>query len=157
MNFILERLFEHDAGTFGRLRNSDGDFDCMTLEPLLLDGGLIEHSCVPAGDYELVRYSSPKYKHTWALVGRYVSALKEPQTGVRFGILFHSGNWERDTEGCILPGAGIATMRPPLEDELELAVTDSVRTTGRLIALLDESRERNYLTIVDIPSMTDVG
>ncbi len=57
-------------------------------------------SCIPSGDYECAPYDSPKYP-------RVFQVRNVPD---RTYILFHSGNYERNTKGCILLGMGAGDM-----------------------------------------------
>ena len=52
-------------------------------------------SCIPAGQYLCKRYHSKKYPNTFEVTG----------VEGRSKILFHSGNTEKDTKGCILIGS----------------------------------------------------
>lgn len=71
----------------------NGQFYCLTLERPWLDN-MRQLSCIPAGTYRCVPYSSKKYKDVWEV------------TGVigRSKILIHAGNKVDDTMGCILVG-----------------------------------------------------
>jgi len=51
-------------------------------------------SCIPAGLYRCVPHSTAKFPNTWRL---------EDVPG-RSAILFHAGNTDEDTHGCILLG-----------------------------------------------------
>ena len=90
---ILEmvRLEEnHDHGTFGILKINKMVF-CVTLEPKdALNAPFV--SSIPAQQYMCKRYSSVKYGQTWQIEN-------VPQ---RLGILFHPGNVDEHTEGCII-------------------------------------------------------
>ena len=66
-------------------------------------------SCIPAGEYELIRWPSPKF-------GQVLMVRAVPN---RDGILIHAGNTAKDTQGCILVGeifihAGIAQSKDGL-------------------------------------------
>jgi len=81
-------------GTLGLLFIANSFF-CFTLEPPWR--GNKEDSCIPPGVYNCRRYSSPKYPNTFEV-------LNVPN---RTRILFHSGNLDKDTLGCILLGDGV--------------------------------------------------
>ena len=51
-------------------------------------------SCIPAGRYKCIWHNSPKFGWTYLVTGT------EPRTQ----ILFHVGNYPKDTWGCILLG-----------------------------------------------------
>lgn len=57
-------------------------------------------SCIPAGTYKCNRVKSPKFGDTFEVM--YVQG--------RSHILFHKGNTEDDTEGCILVGEQFGTL-----------------------------------------------
>jgi hypothetical protein len=51
-------------------------------------------SCIPEGRYPCARVNSPRFGPTWAV-------KRVPD---REDILFHAGNYPKDTDGCILLG-----------------------------------------------------
>lgn len=51
-------------------------------------------SCIPKGDYHVAPFSGNKYKNVYEVI----------DVEGRSHILFHAGNIEMDTKGCILPG-----------------------------------------------------
>lgn len=55
---------------------------------------------IPSGTYECEPYSGTKYKDVYIV----------KDVPGRTAILFHWGNFERDTEGCILIGDGAGMM-----------------------------------------------
>lgn len=91
---ILEiiRLEETTEGTFGVLKIDKRVF-CVTLEP---EDKLNKsnESSIPAQQYMCQRATSPSHGETFR-----VKDVPE-----RYGILFHKGNTETDTAGCILLG-----------------------------------------------------
>lgn len=101
--------------TMGRLEYG-GERVLETMEP----GRDEDHPCVPTGFYYLARHDSTRYGRTWALVGEHVSHWLT--AGIpRYAILFHSGNWDEDSRGCILVGLSRTEMRgePALADSRE--------------------------------------
>ena len=83
---------DEEYGTLGVLRINK-KFFCVTLEPA--DRRNQKNvSSIPAQQYICRRYSSRKYPDTFEVT-------KVPQ---RSKILFHPGNWPKDTMGCILLG-----------------------------------------------------
>ena len=66
---------------------------CHTLE-MPWRGNLHNSSCIPSGEYDVIKASSPKF-------GQVFYIKNVPQ---REGILIHPGNTLKDTSGCILPG-----------------------------------------------------
>ena len=131
---LIRRWYEPER-TVGEL-HCEGEFVAFTMEPGNAD---TDAPRVPLGFYHLVRHDTPgmKYRDTWALVGRDVS--HQPQGGLRSAVLFHAGNLDEHTKGCILIGSHIGR----LDDET--AMVDSRRAMTRLRDLLGTSEA--YLTI----------
>jgi len=89
----LIRLEEtHHHGTFGALLLNSQLF-CTTLEPADLLNR-INVSSIPAQQYMCYRFSSEDHPDTFQVMN----------VPARTGILFHSGNTDDDTAGCILLG-----------------------------------------------------
>lgn len=88
----LLRVFKRTDGTFGIL-SVDGFPSCLTVERQWLDNhrGI---SCIPAGHYLCHRVNSPKFGNTFEITN--VPGRSE--------ILFHSGNIDDDSHGCVVLG-----------------------------------------------------
>ena len=72
---------------------------CFTLEnPWKNNGPCV--SCIPEGEYTCRPHNGTKYRDTWE--------VKDVEG--RSAILFHAGNTEPDTKGCILPGSFIGNL-----------------------------------------------
>jgi len=82
-----------DHGTFG-VMTIDGAAFCVTLEPYSRHN-VSNRSCIPTGQYICERYSSRKYPNTFEVTN---------VEGRRY-ILFHAGNTDENTAGCILLGS----------------------------------------------------
>ena len=97
-NVDIIRVEKGDAGTFGVCK-LDGRAFCVTLEPEDRDNaeGV---SCIPEGDYVAKRVNSPHFGLTFEITG--VSG--------RTHILFHAGNVEGDTRGCVLLGRNFGAL-----------------------------------------------
>ena len=109
----------------------DSNEICKTLEnPWLNNQPHI--SCIPAGKYIAIKYSSEKYPDVWEL---------QDVVG-RSKILIHMGNLEKHTEGCILVGASWGFL------EEELAVLNSVATLNRLKKILDSTFSIEIINIL---------
>ena len=91
-HFELIRISDFYAGTFGVLLEGVEPF-CLTLERTWLDNRKGE-SCIPKGRYICKRIISPKFGETFEVTN--VQGRSE--------ILFHKGNIEDDTHGCIVLG-----------------------------------------------------
>lgn len=102
MNLILIRNQSRPDGIFSTLTSEDGHFTAVTLEhaylvnnqwlPKIYDGTF---TCV-RGTHQLENMKSPF--ETFEI------------TGVigHTNLLFHMGNWDKDSSGCILLGENIA-------------------------------------------------
>ena len=91
MDLILTREDQTDKRTIGSL-DSEG-IELSTLENPWEDNEPYI-SCIPAGEYHCERVNSPRFGNTFQI-------LEVPD---RTHILFHWGNYEKDTLGCILLG-----------------------------------------------------
>ncbi len=93
----VRRVYMGDDGTQGVLL-LDGRPVGVTLEPPWRDNE-DSASCIPAGAYFADYAFSPRLK-------RNTYYLREVPG--RDGVMFHDGNWIKDTLGCILVGTGIS-------------------------------------------------
>ena len=87
-------------GTFGILFDYDNSIICLTLEREWKNNEK-NISCIPRGEYVCQRIESPKFGFTFEV-------LNVPG---RSHILFHSGNIEDDTHGCIITGKRIRMFK----------------------------------------------
>lgn len=99
MNLVLTRKIFNLYGIFGQLHTESGDLICYTLEH-----SYSNQPKLPPGTYTCVR-------GTHQLSGLNPFETFEI-TGVsgHTGILFHQGNWNRDSEGCVLVGSEIGAI-----------------------------------------------
>ena len=88
--FFLKRVSNTIHGTFGVLLEGAIPF-AVTLENPWRDNKKNE-SCIPPGLYRCDRVLSPKFGNTFEVVA----------VQGRSNILFHKGNLEDDTLGCVL-------------------------------------------------------
>ena len=114
MHLTLQRMNDEYGCTLGVLSGKDGVI-CHTLENPWKDNKR-NVSCIPEGEYECKPYNSPKYPEVWEL-----QHVKD-----RSKILIHAGNFEHDTQGCILVGRAIKDYK---RDKM---VTSSVNTLNEL-------------------------
>jgi len=90
----LRRISQGHNPVHGVLVDEGGLPICLTIENLWLDNQ-VGISCIPAGDYKVIKQNSPKYgTGMWTL-------LNVPE---RTHILIHWGNTAEDTKGCIIVG-----------------------------------------------------
>ncbi len=88
----LIRVAQNQVATYGVLVHGTTPF-AVTLERPWRDNRRGE-SCIPAGVYECARVKSPRFGNTFEIT--LVPGRSE--------ILFHKGNIDDDTHGCILVG-----------------------------------------------------
>lgn len=88
----LIRVSTCEDGTFGVLIDGAMPF-ALTLEPPWVDNAK-DISCIPPGEYYCESINSVKFGYTF----------KVQDVPDRTNILFHRGNWEKDTKGCICIG-----------------------------------------------------
>jgi len=100
MNITLIRHSMQPDVTLGTLIDSDtGHYFCCTLEKPWKDNKR-QISCIPAGQYKCVPYSSVKFTNVWEVTN----------VTNRSKVLIHSGNTTDDIEGCILIGMEHGTL-----------------------------------------------
>lgn len=101
---LIRRWFDSER-TIGELSEMQHGFICYTMEPSLSDS----FPLIPPGMYELRPHDGPKFKNTWAVVGNGIT--HQPAKGaIRSAILFHAGNLDDATKGCILVGLSIGRL-----------------------------------------------
>ena len=91
MSVILLRSPNGPRGTFGILFGVTNEPFCLTLELPWRDNEP-KKSCIPLGDYQVIRNTSPK------------GGFRLKEVPGRSDILIHAGNTIADIEGCILVG-----------------------------------------------------
>ena len=96
MKLKLYRKFLGNKYTIGKLFIND-EYICDTLEDVVRSEGIKVYgeTAIPYGVYEIVLTMSPRFKKVLPLL-----------LGVSHfeGVRIHTGNTEKDTEGCILVG-----------------------------------------------------
>ena len=91
-SLIIRRAVTGAQGTFGMIVYNDLPF-ALTLEREWL-GNATGISCIPHGTYKCKRIDSPKFGNTFEITN----------VPGRTHILFHKGNLDDDSHGCILIG-----------------------------------------------------
>lgn len=95
MKLLLERKWLSATCTIGTL-SVDGKFFCYTLEDVVRTGAKVAgQTAIPEGTYTVIIDNSARFKRKMPHV------LNVPNFE---GIRIHSGNTDKDTEGCILVG-----------------------------------------------------
>jgi len=125
----IVRYSETEDGTYGIMEYNGVPF-CMTLEPN--DRGNGKNSCIPPGRYRCHRHHGTKYKNTWGIT----------DVPGRTAILFHIGNIEDNSLGCILLGKSLGTVRN------KLGVVTSSNTFTKFMNVSERASELN-LTITE--------
>jgi hypothetical protein len=90
----LIRVEKSEQGLIGVLL-VDGVVECFTLQPDPDD----KHFSIPVGNYLCKRFHGKKWQDTFEIVVKGHTAL-----------LFHSGNVEENTEGCVLLGESVGYL-----------------------------------------------
>ena len=116
------RLWEGSDGTFGALKIGGFPF-CVTLE-LPDKDNLKNVSCIPAPQCYYCKRRSSSYGETFEVLDVY---------GNRTGILFHPGNFIKDSRGCILVGESWWKFHPAGER----GIKNSGSTFKRFMEVLD--------------------
>lgn len=138
---ILSRFAYTPTETQGRL--IIGDWSCFTIERPWVRGehrgGKPFESCVPDGEYELVRYDSSRGYEVFCLInpslGVYLHESDIPEyEGGRFMIQIHIANYADQLEGCIAPG------RKRVNQTRGVMVTHSGDTFEEMMHLGSEER-----------------
>ena len=117
-----------EYGTFGALV-FNGQPICVTLEPYHRDNAQ-GVSCIPNGCYTLERYESPRFGSTWII----------DDVQGRSYVLFHWGNLDDHTQGCILLGEKFGNLGG------DWAILDS-KVAFREFMALSKSYDRMSLVI----------
>lgn len=105
MNLTLVREIFSDKSTIGSLLDEEGEFICYTLEDrvredpnkmtVVNEAKVYGETAIPSGTYKVIVTWSPRFKRQLPLL------IGVP--GFE-GIRIHTGNTDKDTEGCILVG-----------------------------------------------------
>lgn len=99
MEVIIKRAWADKRATLGMLTIKGVEHDpFFTLENP--DRGVAADSRIPCGFYTCIPYSGLKFQNVYQVV----------DVPNRNAILFHNGNFEYDTTGCILIGLGLDMM-----------------------------------------------
>jgi hypothetical protein len=105
-----------------------------------------DESCVPAGVYELVPYTSPIHGRTFCLLNSDLKIMgcdslspAEVSRGYRSFCELHSANFPRQLLGCIGIGMQGMPMLDPVTGEVSDAVEDSRNAVTELMAMLGAS------------------
>jgi hypothetical protein len=129
-HLTIKRLETGSEGTFGAIMY-DGVPFALTLEREWLNNAS-NISCIPAGDYRCRRVNSPRFGDTFEVT----------DVEGRTHILFHKGNLDDDSHGCILVGEQFGNIRE------SAGVLASKQGYGEFMLLLSGTDEFD-LTIIN--------
>lgn len=138
MNLILKRTNKEVDGIFGVLSDESGSTIAVTLEHAY-DSGLGNGSYdakTPLGDYKCVRGQHQLHGMT-----KPFTTFEVTNVPGHTNILFHVGNFNEDSEGCILLGRRIAPRDPPESGNM---ITSSRNTFN---AFMDLQKDLNEFTL----------
>jgi hypothetical protein len=116
----IVRLEDSPQGAIGVLL-FNGEIFCFTLEPDRNERGKLH---IPQGVYHCQRFAGKKWRDTFEITVPGHTA-----------VLFHSGNTEADTLGCVLLGATTGKLKG------DRAVLNSGDTFGRFLEKLKGHKE----------------
>lgn len=139
MNITLNRIAKKPKYTIGKLY-IDGEYFCDTIEDT--DRGLTQtmtdaqvkskkvygQTAMPTGTYRVIISYSNKFKRQMPLLLNVPGFL---------GIRIHSGNTEKDTEGCLIVG----------KNKVVGKVIESKDTYNKLFSILCEANKKEAIKI----------
>lgn len=139
MNIILDRIAKKSKYTIGKLY-IDGEYFCDTIEDT--DRGLTQtmtdaqikskkvygQTAIPTGTYKVIISYSNKFKRQMPLLLNVPGFL---------GIRIHSGNTEKDTEGCLIVG----------KNKVVGKVIESKDTYNKLFSILCKANKKEAIKI----------
>lgn len=139
MNITLNRIAKKPKYTIGKLY-IDGEYFCDTIEDT--DRGLTQtmtdaqvkskkvygQTAIPTGTYRVIISYSNKFKRQMPLLLNVPGFL---------GIRIHSGNTEKDTEGCLIVG----------KNKIVGKVIESKDTYNKLFSILCEANKKEAIKI----------
>lgn len=99
MNLILKRNEVGPDGVFGTLRDENGNLIAKTLEHAFGDDQTGYRSIIPIGTYQCIRGDHKLHGMDDDFTTYEISGVAG-----HTGLLFHWGNLNKDSEGCVLLG-----------------------------------------------------
>lgn len=102
MNLILTRKDCRPDGVFSELTNEDGDVVAHTLEHAYDDGQGGYTAKITPGEYTCVRG-----EHRLAGMVKDFTTFEITGVAGHSALLFHWGNYNHDSEGCVLVGQAV--------------------------------------------------
>ena len=148
---VSKRFCNHPIlGTFSDVFYN-GVFICVTVEQPNRNNKRFV-SCIPAGVYQLLPYSSDKYPETFALHNPMLNVFDTLDSGekafeqniarenFRYSCVLHTANWADDIEGCIGAGEKLGNGKKKNAgwSDSRWMVTNSSKTTKQLKELIKD-------------------
>lgn len=136
---LVRRNFRSD-GVFGELTDMNDNHICFTLEHAYADPSAKYgyKAKVPPGSYKCV-----KGMHKLKADAEAFETFEVTGVNGHWGILFHIGNYNEDSEGCILIGEGLGNRYKG-----GVMLTHSKKAFVNLMALLKEVDEFELVVIL---------
>ena len=131
MKLIISRTYNPNEtpGSMFILFGYDLLYSCKTIE-LPWNGNIPNVSCIPAGTYDTIKYDSPNKGMVFLL----------QNVPGRDSIEIHSGNFTKDTHGCILVGS----FFEDINGDGNMDLCESRKTLDKLMSILPS----NFNTII---------
>lgn len=133
---IIRRVTTSEKGTKGVLVFENDPF-ALTLEREWKDNqpsvGDIPGSCIPSGEYICKRIISPRFGETFTVVNVFN----------RSHILFHKGNLQDDSRGCILVGEEFGNIGG------QSGIKSSKQGYNEFMAILSEDTQFRLIIVDD--------
>ena len=126
MDMKLNRLQDRSDGIFGQLLDDSGNVVAQTLEHAFINPDGSYSPKVPLGTYTCQRGS-----HQLESMSKPFITFQIMDVPNHTNILFHMGNWNKDSDGCILLGEAIA------QSGQGQMITNSVATWKEFMQLQD--------------------
>lgn len=134
MQIVVSHVFDDFGGKFSLLEAGDVSLWIMERE---WNGNRRNVSCVPRGEYELVRHHGTKYPNTWALKGLTVAGGAVPdRSKARFACVIHSAKHPTDLEGCLAPAEAISSHGQTI---------NSRQATDSLLGILESAETHDLI------------
>lgn len=137
MNLSLNRFEYNEDGIIGHLVDEDGKYVAYTLEHAYLNTGVDFEPKVPRGTYTCKRG-----QHTLHSVPNGFETFEILNVPGHTGILFHPGNYNNDSDGCVLLGTAL------LQTGSGKMITSS-RLAFQGFMALQEGIDKFQLTVAD--------
>lgn len=128
MILSLSRFQKQREGIASLLEDASGKTVSVTLEHAYPDGSGGWEPKIPNGTFTCVR---GKHRLDSMPVGEFFETFMITGVPGHTNLLFHWGNWEKDSDGCVLTGAALT------ESPGGLMVTNSKATFKKIMGLLE--------------------